>query len=54
MHIFYRAMLCAVACAPNIATAQDTESEPSDDKEILVLGTRERGYRATVAPQTNK
>jgi iron complex outermembrane receptor protein len=54
MHIFYRAMLCAVACAPNIATAQDTESAPSDDKEILVLGTREQGYRATVAPQTNK
>ena len=54
MHIFYRAMLCAVACAPNIATAQDTESAPSDDEEILVLGTREQGYRATVAPQTNK
>ncbi|WP_294326436.1 TonB-dependent siderophore receptor [uncultured Sphingomonas sp.] len=54
MHIFYQAMLCAVACAPNIATAQDTESAPSDDEEILVLGTREQGYRATVAPQTNK
>ncbi|WP_294326411.1 TonB-dependent siderophore receptor [uncultured Sphingomonas sp.] len=54
MHIFYRAVLCAVACAPNIATAQDAESAPADDKEVLVLGTREQGYRATVAPQTNK
>ncbi len=54
MHIFYRAVLCAAACAPNIATAQDVESAPADDKEVLVLGTREQGYRATVAPQTNK
>lgn len=27
---------------------------PASDDEILVLGTREQGYRATVAPQTNK
>lgn len=54
MRIFYRAVLFAVACAPNIATAQDTEGAPPDDDEILVLGTREQGYRATVAPQTNK
>ncbi|WP_242416566.1 TonB-dependent siderophore receptor [Sphingomonas panni] len=54
MRIFYRAVLFAVACAPNIATAQDTEGAPPEDDEILVLGTREQGYRATVAPQTNK
>lgn len=33
------------------ATAQE-RSEATDD--IVVLGTREQGYRATVAPQTNK
>lgn len=44
--------LCAMALAPEGAFAK--EAEDRRDDEIIVLGTREQGYRATVAPQTNK
>lgn len=43
--------LCALA-TPGTALASEGEAEAGDD--IVVLGTREQGYRATVAPQTNK
>lgn len=49
-------LLASVAAAACIATplaAQDIEP-PSDDGTIVVTGTREEGYRATVAPQVNK
>lgn len=36
----------------NSAVAQQAEVKDADD--IIVLGTREQGYRATVAPQANK
>ena len=39
----------AALAAPTAAFAQ-----ADGDDEIIVLGTREQGYRATVAPQTNK
>ena len=39
----------AAIAAPAVAAAQEAA-----DNEIVVLGTREQGYRATVAPQTNK
>lgn len=42
----------SLAIVPNGAFAQQVEAERDD--EIIVLGTREQGYRATVAPQTNK
>ena len=41
-----------MALAPEGAFAK--EAEDRRDDEIIVLGTREQGYRATVAPQTNK
>ncbi len=44
--------LCAMALTSEAAFAQETEDSRED--EIIVLGTREQGYRATVAPQTNK
>src|SRR5688500_8785324 len=39
----------AALAAPTAAFAQ-----VGSDDEIVVLGKREQGYRATVAPQTNK
>ncbi|MEH3041285.1 MAG: TonB-dependent siderophore receptor [Sphingomonas paucimobilis] len=54
MPFIRRAALGALAFLPGIAVAQDATTETPDDAEILVLGTREQGYRATVAPQTNK
>ncbi len=39
----------AAIAAPAVAVAQEAA-----ENEIVVLGTREQGYRATVAPQTNK
>ncbi|OWK28003.1 TonB-dependent siderophore receptor [Sphingomonas mucosissima] len=46
------------ALASSYAHAQEASGVSSnvaaDENEILVLGTREQGYRATVAPQTNK
>jgi iron complex outermembrane receptor protein len=43
------AMMAAVP-----AQAQDMPAAERDDAEIVVLGTREQGYRATVAPLVNK
>lgn len=43
----------ATFCVPNAALAQTVDAEPVE-AEVVVLGTREQGYRATVAPQTNK
>lgn len=43
----------AALCVPGIAPGQTGGTDPVD-AEIVVLGTREQGYRATVAPQTNK
>lgn len=54
MPFIHRAALGALAFLPGIAVAQDATTDTPDDAEILVLGTREQGYRATVAPQTNK
>lgn len=41
-----------MALAPEGTLAQEIEDRR--DGEIIVLGTREQGYRATVALQTNK
>lgn len=46
-----RAALFAAMLMPALAWGQEQREEGDD---ILVLGTREQGYRATVAPQTNK
>jgi iron complex outermembrane receptor protein len=43
--------LMAVA---SVAQAQVTIGVGEVDEEVVVLGTREQGYRATVAPLTNK
>lgn len=43
-----------LATTSGVAMAQQVESGNEEDDQILVLGTREQGYRATVAPQTNK
>lgn len=47
----FRSFLLAGA-ALGVPAAALAQSEA--DAEIVVLGTREQGYRATVAPQTNK
>jgi len=45
-------MLVATEARGQEVAASEGAGEGSD--EVLVLGTREQGYRATVAPQTNK
>lgn len=47
-------MITTALLASGTALAQQAQVQPEDGEEILVLGTREQGYRATVAPQTNK
>lgn len=48
---FFGAFPLALPCA---VLAQDAAASDGRNDEIIVLGTREQGYRATVAPQTNK
>jgi iron complex outermembrane receptor protein len=43
-----------LALLPNEALAQASEEQPEHGADIIVLGTREQGYRATVATQVGK
>ena len=46
---------CGLIALASAAQAQETVADgDSIDEEVVVLGTREQGYRATVAPLTNK
>lgn len=43
-----------LAVGAAVAAPAGAFAQAAGDDEIVVLGTREQGYRATVAPQTNK
>jgi iron complex outermembrane receptor protein len=45
---------CGLIALASAAQAQVPADEASVSEEVIVLGTREQGYRATVAPLTNK